>query len=327
MADATATVEWVLTVPPDEAIRLLRAGIVAMGGVSDDDAEGESPSALRMSTPRSTRHRRGPAGWHIDVYPAPEDGGIRAIITLTMPGYVKNATLDELAGHLGIVVKSRAFAPSLRAQVASRPKHQARLAKNQERLAKSQEKLATLNAKLALQERRGSLTGNGNVVISFDGEREVKIRSGMFRSETHEIDGSTNAVVDSVGGISSRPTLTRTASGLLLTGGLLGATAWKRTGDLFLLVESKEWAELVELSPKKASEARKFAHKINQAAREVRAEGTITASSAPARLDQPADDPDRVLGQLERLGKLRAEGVLSDTEFENQKRNILASEG
>jgi hypothetical protein len=47
------------------------------------------------------------------------------------------------------------------------------------------------------------------------------------------------------------------------------------------------------------------------------------ASEQPA--PPPADDMDTKLAQLKELGELKTQGVLSDAEFEAQKRRILES--
>jgi hypothetical protein len=39
----------------------------------------------------------------------------------------------------------------------------------------------------------------------------------------------------------------------------------------------------------------------------------------------PADDMDAKLAQLKQLGELKAQGVLSDAEFDDQKRRILGT--
>ena len=41
--------------------------------------------------------------------------------------------------------------------------------------------------------------------------------------------------------------------------------------------------------------------------------------------EPPADDMDTKLAQLKELGELKTQGVLSDAEFEEQKRRILGS--
>jgi len=41
--------------------------------------------------------------------------------------------------------------------------------------------------------------------------------------------------------------------------------------------------------------------------------------------ESPADDMDTKLAQLKELGELKTQGVLSDAEFEEQKRRILGS--
>jgi hypothetical protein len=49
------------------------------------------------------------------------------------------------------------------------------------------------------------------------------------------------------------------------------------------------------------------------------------AYEQPAPPPAPADDMDAKLAQLKQLGELKTQGVLSDEEFEAQKRRILGS--
>ncbi len=52
----------------------------------------------------------------------------------------------------------------------------------------------------------------------------------------------------------------------------------------------------------------------------------VSAASLPAATEpEPATDPVAVkIGQLERLAKLRAEGALTDQEYDNEKRQLLS---
>jgi hypothetical protein len=49
------------------------------------------------------------------------------------------------------------------------------------------------------------------------------------------------------------------------------------------------------------------------------------AYEQPAPPPAPADDMDAKLAQLKQLGELKTQGVLSDAEFEDQKRRILGT--
>ncbi|MEV7866665.1 SHOCT domain-containing protein [Streptomyces sp. NPDC088124] len=49
------------------------------------------------------------------------------------------------------------------------------------------------------------------------------------------------------------------------------------------------------------------------------------AAPAPPPPAQPADDTNSTMAQLKELGELKAQGVLTDAEFEEQKRRILGS--
>jgi Short C-terminal domain len=57
------------------------------------------------------------------------------------------------------------------------------------------------------------------------------------------------------------------------------------------------------------------------AAQEQQAYEPASEAAPPA----PADDMDTKLAQLKELGELKTQGVLSDAEFEAQKRRILGS--
>ncbi|WP_405871321.1 MULTISPECIES: SHOCT domain-containing protein [unclassified Streptomyces] len=49
------------------------------------------------------------------------------------------------------------------------------------------------------------------------------------------------------------------------------------------------------------------------------------AAPAPPPPTQSADDPNNTIAQLKELGELKAQGVLTDAEFEEQKSRILGS--
>ncbi|MCX5055479.1 SHOCT domain-containing protein [Streptomyces sp. NBC_00201] len=49
------------------------------------------------------------------------------------------------------------------------------------------------------------------------------------------------------------------------------------------------------------------------------------AAPAPPPPTQSADDPNSTIAQLKELGELKAQGVLTDAEFEEQKSRILGS--
>jgi hypothetical protein len=49
--------------------------------------------------------------------------------------------------------------------------------------------------------------------------------------------------------------------------------------------------------------------------------GAVQGAAAPG--PEPAPEPDDQLTKLERLGALRASGVLTEAEFEEQKRRLL----
>ncbi|MEV0937567.1 SHOCT domain-containing protein [Streptomyces phaeochromogenes] len=49
------------------------------------------------------------------------------------------------------------------------------------------------------------------------------------------------------------------------------------------------------------------------------------AAPAPPPPTQSADDPNSTITQLKELGELKAQGVLTDAEFEEQKSRVLGS--
>ena len=69
----------------------------------------------------------------------------------------------------------------------------------------------------------------------------------------------------------------------------------------------------IEGSPMANTDARKFADHINQ---------RVAAARAPSAPAAQAAAPD-LAGQLERLAKLRDQGILTDAEFEAQKQKLL----
>lgn len=129
-----------------------------------------------------------------------------------------------------------------------------------------------LGEKLARLEQRESLIGKGSVVVELDGAF-LTIRRGVFDKTTHQIDESVAASVETAGNITTRPTVTRTAAGVVIAGpvgALLGLSARKKVDkrELYLLVEGADWAEVVELKPKQGAQARKLAQRINVLSRD-----------------------------------------------------------
>jgi Short C-terminal domain len=172
-------------------------------------------------------------------------------------------------------------------------------------------------------DKQMTLMGKDSVSVRFDGQA-LLVRRGLLDKKTYPVDEHVTAAVETGEALSSRPTLTRTATGAVIAGplgALLGATAWKKTGSLFLVFEGRDWAELVELKPKKAASAQKLAQRVNLVAR--RAAPPQTNEGGAERDDVRRESSADVLDQLERLAKLREGGVLTDEEFTAEKRRIL----
>ena len=68
-------------------------------------------------------------------------------------------------------------------------------------------------------------------------------------------------------------------------------------------------------------QANRWAAQNQQGYQEQAYQQQAYAEPAPA----PADDMDAKLAQLKQLGELKTQGVLSDAEFEDQKRRILGT--
>ena len=189
----------------------------------------------------------------------------------------------------------------------------------EQRVRTRREKLHALSEKL---EKRLSVQGKNGVVVTFDGVASIKITRGPFNRKTYIVDAHVTATVESGGNLRTHPTLTRTVA----LGGVAGAAWWKKTGSLFLLFEGKDWADLVELSPQRAGAAQKLAQRVNLVARLARESSDAHESAPGAKSDiQEMPDPASVIDQLERLMRLREQGVVTDEEFEAQKKRILGS--
>lgn len=73
-------------------------------------------------------------------------------------------------------------------------------------------------------------------------------------------------------------------------------------------------------------QAEKFAQRDANiyAQREQAYEQQVAPQAAPAAAAAPAASTDDTLEQLQKLGELKAQGILTDAEFEAQKAKILA---
>jgi hypothetical protein len=156
------------------------------------------------------------------------------------------------------------------------------------------------------------------VIADLDGNSIIVQRAGTEKEYT--VDERVSAVVESGGDLRTHPTLTRTVAGFAVTGLPVGAAWWKKTGSVFLLIDGADWAELLVVEAKLAGAAQRFAQQVNLAARTA-TKSTNSRASETTGLAQA--DPSAVIDQLERLTKLRDQGVLNDSEFEAQKQRIL----
>ena len=154
--------------------------------------------------------------------------------------------------------------------------------------------------------------------------------------DAYVIDAHTNAQVflDGLEQITQRPTLTRMAllaplPGSALIPGL--ALQKKKKNDMRhaeFVVASTDWAVSTPVNPDAISEPRRIAQMINCAA-DARA-----ASPSPSPMTSPMTTPTvpmpaapaahDLVGQLERLSALRAQGALTEAEFDEMKARLLA---
>lgn len=106
-------------------------------------------------------------------------------------------------------------------------------------------------------------TKMGNTSL-YEGKGEI-----WFRTLTQKSGGSlagVRATVDTAGQIESRMTVTRMAA---LGPFALALKKKKDRRELYLLVEGPEYSFVDEMDPKDGAKARKFAARINDAARRV----------------------------------------------------------
>lgn len=147
-------------------------------------------------------------------------------------------------------------------------------------------------------------TADGRVV-KLNGT-ELTLQKG-FKKSARTIDARTEARVDTGSALTGRATATRVIAGGLLGGGvgtMLGAGMKK--GSIYLFIEGADWAELIAIRGSRTGEAHAFAQRVNLLAR---------TAGAPDLTDD--------IGLLERLGRLRTDGVLTEDEFKTKKRELL----
>jgi hypothetical protein len=335
------TVEWVFSVPTTQAVDLMSRGLEKMKG--HPELSEADPLALTALTPRSLRKNQWGADWRIAVEPA--EAGSKARLTVDTVGGKHAALLDELARLCGEAVTSRekplsdwaAAREQARRSEATRTSGEVMLAKREEKIAarekknaareaKKKERPSSLSEALEQARKRVVVSGKDAALATFDGADSITVRRG-FGKKTYTVNAHVSATVESGGNLRTHPTLTRTVAGFAVTGTPIGAASWKKRGSLFLLIDGEDWAELIELNPKRAGDAQKFAQQVNLAARLAqRAVGT--SESAPVASEESGSstgDPSAVIDQLERLTKLREQGALTDEEFDAQKRRVLNS--
>jgi hypothetical protein len=85
--------------------------------------------------------------------------------------------------------------------------------------------------------------------------------------------------------------------------------------ELHLLIEGRGFAIIEPVPQRHEQKARRFAANVNAAAKQTEA---AAAAPAPAAAPSTLDD-------LEQLGRLHRDGVLTDDEFADQKRRIIES--
>lgn len=145
------------------------------------------------------------------------------------------------------------------------------------------------------------------------------------------IDAFTQAQVflDGAEQITQRPTLTRMVlfsplPGTALIPGL--ALQKKKKNDMRhaeFVVGSQEWSINTPVNPDALQEPRRIAQMINSTADALAQSMARSDSGYPVNEQGETD----LLSQLERLGNLRNQGLLSESEFEIMKSAILSQEG
>jgi hypothetical protein len=193
-----------------------------------------------------------------------------------------------------------------RDRIASKGKRNAeKRAEVQARLdeSKSRPKRSLRDAWSDVQELRNSTFGS----IALANDRIVsKQGSGTVAGAT--------ATVGTKGDIERRITATR----LLLTGPFALAFRKKRDHrELHLLIEGRGFAIIEPVRKSAERQARRFAANVNAAAKQAE------VAERPAAVEPASTQAPSVLDRLEQLGRLRHDGVLTDDEFDAQKRRIL----
>jgi hypothetical protein len=132
------------------------------------------------------------------------------------------------------------------------------------------------------------------------------------------------AEVDTTGNVTATRgrNLGNKAFGTALLGpiGLFGIgnakTTVQDTRETFLMIEGPDWQLSLKYGPDLGIFVRAFAQAVNLAAR------VIAPAASPGSAATSQDDP---LDRIKKLGELRDSGFLTEDEFEEQKRKLLAS--
>lgn len=153
--------------------------------------------------------------------------------------------------------------------------------------------------------------------------------SGLAEKQTatlslRPITADLKASVESAGNVSAtrgRNLAAKALGGALVPGGIFIFGNARETihdhRELYLILEARDWSATWSIDPTLGAQARELAGAINVHANALRPRESVLESSAPVDGD--------VLGQLERLTKLRDAGTLSPEEFATQKSVILST--
>lgn len=249
-------------------------------------------------------------GWR-----APEKRGANWSTTITSPS---SESLDEMVTLVQRTFRE-AYGVSDEKMLTVTTSWQDRNVKATETQKRREGRASKLESRIEQLSKRVLVVGKDGVGVEFDGVATITVRRGLFAKTTRAVDKNVSAVVESAGNLRTHPTLTRTIAGFAVTGTPIGAASWKKSGSLFLLIDGRDWAELVELNPKKARDAQKFAQQVNLAARTM---GRPDNPLPPSAQSSPVSS-DQVIEQLERLVNLRDAGALTQEEFDAEKRRVL----
>jgi len=144
------------------------------------------------------------------------------------------------------------------------------------------------------------------------------------RREVYPLSSETSAEVHAGGQIvqeGNRKTLTRVATMGVFATQKKGKTHDKR--QLTLVVEDPQWNFVWSYLPATEPQVRSYAAQINAASRAL----TLPPMHAPAPPVAPpptfAQGHNTILDQIRQLGQLRAQGLLTDAEFESKKADLL----